>query len=70
MMKVAQSDRLRGEKIFMPTGQLFFWVERDTVRHCSHLTSMPAEYLPESVTGEHLHEVGLPGFGFTKILSF
>jgi len=70
MMNVFQSRRDLGEKIFMPLGQLFFCWARETLRHCSHFTSDPAEYGEARTIGEHLHEVGLPAFGFSQILFF
>jgi hypothetical protein len=70
MRKVFQSLRLLGEKIFMPLGQLFFCVDFDTLRHCSHLIKSPGEYLPERVTCVHLHDLGLLLLGFSKRLSF
>jgi hypothetical protein len=42
MMNVFQSARLRGEKIFMPLGQLFFSMAFDTLMQCSHFTNEPA----------------------------
>jgi len=41
LRKVAQSLELVGEKIFMPLGQLFGWVDFETERHSVHLTSLP-----------------------------
>jgi len=70
MMNVFQSARDRGEKIFIPFGQLFFSRDFDTFKHCSHFAKRPAEYGPERVTGEHLHDRGLPSLGFKKILFF
>jgi hypothetical protein len=51
MMKVFQSARDRGEKSFIPFGQLFFSRERDTVRHSWHFTNNFVEYLEARVIG-------------------
>jgi len=67
--KVFQSPRLAGEKIFMPLGQLFFWLALRTSMHCSHLTKYPARYFPDKSTLEHLQDLGLPDFGFNPILT-
>jgi hypothetical protein len=63
-MKVFQSDRDAGEKIFMPLGQLFFCVDLYTLRHCEHFSNSFAEYGPASCTFVHLQDEGLPGAGF------
>jgi hypothetical protein len=39
-------------------------VDLRTVKHCSHFTKTPAKYLPDRSTLEHLHDLGLPDFGF------
>jgi hypothetical protein len=41
--KVFQSALDAGEKIFIPFGQLFFWVDLYTVVHSVHFTRIPAE---------------------------
>jgi len=61
--KVFQSPRLAGEKIFIPFGQLFFWVDLYTVLHCVHFTRNPARYFPDSSTFEHLQAAPLPDLG-------
>jgi hypothetical protein len=41
--KVRQSSALAGENIFVPLGQLFFCVDFETMRQCSHLIKFSAE---------------------------
>jgi len=64
LRKVLQSWRLWGEKIFIPFGQLFFWLDLYTSRHSEHFTNIPALYLPVRETLEHLQEAGDPPAGF------
>jgi hypothetical protein len=62
-MKVAQSERVLGEKSLVPMGQLFFCVDLLTRKQPSHLISDPAEYLPVRATNLHTQPLGLPFLG-------
>jgi hypothetical protein len=66
---VFQSALVDGEKIFIPVGQLFFWVDLYTVVHSEHLTRSPAEYSLVRSIFVHLHEVGDPEFGCKSIFN-
>jgi hypothetical protein len=66
-MKVVQSKRERGEKIFVPRGQLPFCEDRWTSWQLEHFTIAPLEYGPFSATRLHLHCLGLPVRGFVSI---
>jgi hypothetical protein len=68
LMKVFQSPRVLGEKIFVPEGQLLDCVAFLTSMHCSHFMSLPGEYDPVRSTSLHLHELGLFPPGFKLIL--
>jgi hypothetical protein len=52
-MNVFQSARVLGEKILVPTGQLFLSSDLLTFKQPVHLMREPAEYLPVSVTSLH-----------------
>jgi hypothetical protein len=67
-MNVFQSDRVRGEKILVPTGQLFFCMDLLTRKQPTHLMRAPAEYLPVSATLLQTHPLGLPFFGARDII--
>ena len=63
LRKVSQSWRLRGEKSFVPPGQLFLAFAFDTSKQFEHFTKGPGENGPFILTRSHLHEGGLPGAG-------
>jgi hypothetical protein len=65
-MKVFQSLRVRGEKILVPSGQLFFCVDLLTRKQPTHLKREPAEYRPVSATDLHTHPLGLPFLGTSE----
>jgi hypothetical protein len=52
-MKVFQSERVLGEKILVPSGQLFFSSDLLTFKQPVHLMREPAEYFPVRVTSLH-----------------
>jgi hypothetical protein len=61
--KVFQSARLCGEKILVPSGQLFFSPVFFTVKQFVHFRTAPAEYEPFNFSFAHLQLLGLPFFG-------
>jgi hypothetical protein len=68
-MNVRQSERLAGEKILVPKGQLFLSFARRTSKQPEHFKSMLAEYSPLSSTFLHLHPFGLPDLGFVPAVA-
>jgi hypothetical protein len=66
---VFQSERLRGEKIFVPHGQLFASCDRRTSKQFLHLTNGPGEYGPFKVMRSHLQVFGFffSAFGLMDI---
>jgi hypothetical protein len=64
---VFQSSRERGEKILVPSGQLFFSTDLRVSMHPTHFTIGPGEYGPLSVTRAHLQPLGLPFAGLVEI---
>jgi hypothetical protein len=67
LRKVSQSWRLRGEKSFVPLGQLFFARELETSKQLEHLTIEPGDQGPFIVTRSHLHVEGLPTCGVMEM---
>lgn len=64
---VFQSEAPRGEKIFVPAGQLLRSSDLRASKQLEHLTSGPAEYGPLSVMRSHLQSGGLPGAASVEI---
>ena len=65
--KLFQSDRLWGEKSFVPSGQLFLSMLRRVSKQSVHFTTGPGEKGPLRVNRSHLQDTGLPALGTVGI---